>query len=294
MAQVAVIVHTAKRLGRAGPEDLHKALAEAGVDKPMWYEVPKSKKAAKPAREAAEAGADLLLVWGGDGLVRRCIDALAGGKVAIGILPAGTANLLANGLGIPIDLPQAIDVALHGRRRTLDVGVVNDERFAVMAGTGFDAVMIAEADSSKARLGRLAYVRAGLKAARVDRVQTTVTVDGQPWFQGETTCCLIGNLGTISGGLVVFERAEPDDGRLEIGVTTADGPKDWARLLTHLVRRKSESSPFVRTTSGREFVIELAQKVPWELDGGDRKPTKRLDVRIEPAAIEVCCQPSDG
>ena len=288
MAQVAVIVHTEKRLGRAGPEDLRKALVEAGVDKPMWFEVPKSKKAAKPARKAADAGADLLLVWGGDGMVRRCIDALAGGKVAIGILPAGTANLLANGLGIPISLPEAIEVALHGRRRKLDVGVVNDERFAVMAGTGFDAVMVAEADSSKDRIGRLAYVRAGLKAARVDRAQTTVTVDGKPWFEGPTTCCLIGNLGTISGGLVVFERAEPDDGRLEIGVTTADGPRDWARLLTHLVRRKTESSPLVRTTSGREFVIELAHKVPWELDGGDREPTKRLDVRIEPAAIEVC------
>ena len=289
MTQVAVIVHTEKRLGRAGPEDLRKALVEAGVDEPMWYEVPKSKKATKPARKAAEAGADLLLVWGGDGMVRRCIDALAGGKVAIGILPAGTANLLANGLGIPIDLAAAIDVALHGRRRKLDVGVVNDERFAVMAGTGFDAVMVAEADSSKAPRS-VGWPTCGqaCKAARVDRVQTTVTVDGEPWFEGETTCCLIGNLGTISGGLVVFERAEPDDGRLEIGVTTADGPKDWARLLTHLVRRKAESSPLVRTTSGREFAIELERKVPWELDGGDRKPTKRLDVRIEPAAIEVC------
>ena len=288
MTQVAVIVHTEKRLGRAAPEDLRMALVEAGVDEPMWFEVPQSKKATKPARQAAEAGADLLLVWGGDGMVRRCIDALAGGKVAIGILPAGTANLLANGLGIPIDLAAAVEIALHGRRRKLDVGVVNDQRFAVMAGTGFDAVMVAEADSSKHRIGRLAYVRAGLKAARVDRVQTTVTVDGEPWFEGPTTCCLIGNLGTISGGLVVFERAEPDDGRLEIGVTTADGSKDWARLMTHLVRRKTESSPLVRTTSGREFAVELERKVPWELDGGDRKPTKRLDVRIEPAAIEVC------
>lgn len=288
MSQVAVIVHTQKRLGRSDAEDLRKALHEAGVDKPLWYEVPKSKKAAKRARKAADAGADLLLVWGGDGMVRRCIDELAGGKVAIGIVPAGTANLLANGLGIPIDLEAAIDVALHGRRRKLDLGVINDERFAVMAGTGFDAVMVAEADSTKDRIGRLAYVRSGLKAAKVDRVATTVTVDGERWFEGPTTCCLIGNLGTISGGLVVFERAEPDDGRLEIGVTTARGPVDWARLFTHLVRRKAESSPLVRTTSGRAFVIELARKVPWELDGGDRTPTKRLDVSIEPAAIEVC------
>ena len=99
--------------------------------------------------------------------------------------------------------------------------MVNDERFAVMAGTGFDAVMVAGADETKDRVGRLAYVRAAASAVRVDRVRTTVTVDGEPWFDGETACCLIGNLGTISGGLVVFDRAEPDDGRLEVGVTTA-------------------------------------------------------------------------
>ena len=142
--------------------------------------------------------------------MRRCIDALAGGDVPIGVLPAGTANLLANGLGIPIDLEAAIDVALHGRRRRLDLGVVNDERFAVMAGTGFDAVMVAGADETEAPRRPAGLRAAAATAVRVDRVRTKVTVDGEPWFDDEAACCLIGNLGTISGGLVVFDRAEPD------------------------------------------------------------------------------------
>jgi hypothetical protein len=72
-------------------------------------------------------------------MVQRCIDAVAGSSVTIAILPAGTANLLATNLGIPKDLAEAVAIGLHGSRRFLDVGVLNGERFAVMAGAGFDA-----------------------------------------------------------------------------------------------------------------------------------------------------------
>ena len=72
-----------------------------GVDDPLWFEVPKSRKAPKRVRAALDAGADLVIVWGGDGMVQRCIDALAGSDAAIAIIPAGTANLFASNLGIP-------------------------------------------------------------------------------------------------------------------------------------------------------------------------------------------------
>ena len=144
MTSVAVVAHQKKTLG-GGLDELRSVLAHEGVD-PLWYEVPKSKKAPACARDAIDKGADLVFVWGGDGMVQRCIDALAGSGAAVAILPAGTANLLASNLGIPKDLVEAVDVGLHGEHRALDVGVINGERFAVMAGTGFDARMIKEAD----------------------------------------------------------------------------------------------------------------------------------------------------
>ncbi len=107
MTRVGVIVHRKKRLQGAGPDELRTALAAAGVLDPLWYAVSKSRKAPKEVRKAVAAGAELVLVWGGDGTVRRCIDELAGCGIPIGILPAGTANLLANGLVIPIDLAAA-------------------------------------------------------------------------------------------------------------------------------------------------------------------------------------------
>ena len=102
-------------------------------------------------------GAELIFVWGGDGMVQRCVDALAGKKkVELAILPAGTANLLATNLGIPRDVAKAVHIGLHGARRKLDVGVMNGERFAVMAGAGFDAIVMRNVDAAgKKRLGPL-------------------------------------------------------------------------------------------------------------------------------------------
>src|SRR5690348_15296852 len=79
---VAVIAHQKKVLG-GGLDELRSVLAHAGVDAPLWYEVPKSKKAPKLARKAIDEGADLLFVWGGDGMVQRCIDAVAGSGVTV-------------------------------------------------------------------------------------------------------------------------------------------------------------------------------------------------------------------
>ena len=135
MTSVAVIAHSGKVLGQ-GLGRLRDVLTEQGVSDPIWFEVPKSRKAPARVREAIKLGADLIFVWGGDGSVQRCIDAAVGSPVTLAILPAGTANLLANNLGIPIDLEQAVNVGLHGSNRTIDVGKMNGEHFAVMAGVG--------------------------------------------------------------------------------------------------------------------------------------------------------------
>ena len=155
MANVAVVAHARKSFGGGLPE-LRKVLADEGVTDPDWYEVRKSKHAPDCARRAVKHGADLIFVWGGDGTVQRCIDALAGTGAVMAILPAGTANLLATNLGVPAgDVAAAVQTGLHGRRRPLDTGTVNGEHFAVMAGAGFDARMIADADRAmKDRLGR--------------------------------------------------------------------------------------------------------------------------------------------
>jgi diacylglycerol kinase family enzyme len=288
VTSVAVVAHSGKTLG-GGLTELRSVLAAEGVVDPPWYEVPKSKRAPKCVRKALLEGADLVFVWGGDGMVQHCIDVAAGSNAAIAILPAGTANLFASNLGIPKDIAEAVTVGLHGERHAFDVGVVNGERFAVMAGAGFDALMIRDAAGPlKNRFGRAAYIWTGARNLRSRRVGTRIRVDGQKWFDGKTSCVLVGNVGKLIADVTAFPGAVPDDGQLEIGVVTAQGAWQWARALTRTVAGKADRSPFVQVTRGKKFDLRFSRKTAYELDGGDRKPASRLRIKVEPAAITVC------
>jgi diacylglycerol kinase (ATP) len=288
MATVAVVAHARKTLGGGLPE-LRAELARRGFADPLWYEVPKSRKAPKCARRAVAEGADVIFVWGGDGTVQRVIDAVAGTKAVLAILPAGTANLLATNLQIPRDLAAAVQVGLTGERRPLDTGSVNGEHFAVMAGAGFDARMIADADRGmKDRLGRAAYLYTGARNLRARRVKATVKVDGQRFFTGRVSCVLVGNVGKILGGISAFAGARPDDGLLELGVVTARNPAEWARTLGRVALGKAEDSPFVEVTRGKRIKVKFSRALPYELDGGARRAVTRLTVKVRPASITIC------
>jgi YegS/Rv2252/BmrU family lipid kinase len=294
VAEVAVVAHSRKSLGGGLPE-LRQLLAAEGVADPLWYEVNKSRRAPKYARRAAAKGAGVLFVWGGDGTVQRCIDAVAGTDIAVAILPAGTANLLAENLNVPHDLAEAVRTGLHGDRRRLDTGSVNGERFTVMAGAGFDARMIADADrGAKDRLGPAAYVITGLRNISGRRVRATIDVDGKRFFAGKVSCVLAANVGKILGGVEAFPQARPDSGHLELGVVTAGNPAQWARTLARVAVGHPERSPFAEVTHGKKFRIRFDKKVRFELDGGARPAARRLRIKVHPGSVTVCVPPGSA
>ncbi|HEY7273929.1 MAG TPA: YegS/Rv2252/BmrU family lipid kinase [Actinoplanes sp.] len=289
---VAVVAHRRKTLG-GGLDELRRRITDQNVDKLLWYEVPKSRKAPKKVREAVKAGVDLLMVWGGDGMVQRSIDVLArekgGAKIPLAILPAGTGNLLAGNLGIPDDLEKAVELAFHGERRRIDLGRLNGEYFAVMAGVGFDGALIRDADRGmKDRLGKLAYVWTGLRHVNGAAPEAKVLIDGVEWFDDEASCVLVGNVGTITGGIHAFDDAKPDDGWLDVGVATAQGAMQWARALGTMAVGRSDHSPFVRITRARRVDVKLRHKLEYELDGGARDAVKKLTIQVAPSAVTVC------
>ena len=292
MPTVAVVVHR-KKVRRKDLSAVRDALRTAGFPEPLWYEVPKSKKARKRARQAAKQGADLLFAWGGDGTVQRCVDALAGRDVVLAVIPGGTSNLLASALDIPEDVEQAVKIGLEGGRRTLDTGTVNGEHFAVVAGAGLDALLVRDTESDlKDKIGRAAYVYTGVRHLGVDPFEVEVEVDGEQVFRGRSTSVLVGNTRGAVGGMEVFESSEPDDGVLEVGVVTAEGPLEWIRTVARAVLGSAEESPFLRTTRVRAVVFRFGQPVPYELDGGDRTPARVLEVAVRPRSITVCVPPA--
>ena len=291
---VAVIAHAGKTL-EGGLAALRRALAAEGIDKPFWSEVPKSREAPKQVRRALKQGAELVFAWGGDGMVQRCVDVLAGTDVALAIVPAGTANLFASDLGIPKDIEDAVQIGLRGERRRLDVGRFNEEHFAVMAGAGFDAAMIRDAGDGglKERFGRAAYVWTGSENLRSKPFAAEITVDGVGWYKGKASCILFGNVGKLFGGIEVFEDARPDDGQLEVGVVTADGLLEWGRMIARVAVGAADKSPFAQSTKARRSVkVKLNRKIRYELDGGDRTKVKAFKVDVEAAAVTVCVPPS--
>lgn len=288
MTRVGVIAHPKKTLGD-GLGALRTSLAARGIQDPLWREAPTGESVPTLVAELVEEGLDLLFVWGGDGTVQQVINAIGTAPVALAIMPAGTANLLASNLGIPRDLEAALDIGLSGRQRKLDLGAVNGEQFSVMAGVGFDAMMIRQADAGlKDRLGRLAYVATGIGGVTRDAVQTRVVIDGTTWYAGPSTCVLVGNMGDLFGGLSVFPDAHPEDGLLNVGVITADSAMDWARTLGAAVIGDAGSSPFVETATAAGIDVSLGEALPYELDGETRPETKHLDFHVQPAAVTVC------
>jgi YegS/Rv2252/BmrU family lipid kinase len=286
--KVAVVAHAGKTFG-GGLLELRHVLEEEGIADPLWVEVPKSRNAPKQVKRALKEGAELLFVWGGDGTVQRCLDTVAGTKVPVAIVPAGTANLFATNLGIPQDIRQAVAIGLRGERRRLDVGRFNGERFGVMAGAGFDAAMIHDADGGlKDRLGRVAYVWTGSRNLRAKPFKAKISVDGASWYDDKASCILVGNVGQLFGGVEAFEDASPEDGKLELGVVNADGVVDWARTLARTAAGNATKSPFVSATKARRIKVKLDRKVLYELDGGDREKVRAFDVKVEPSAVTVC------
>ena len=161
---------------------------------------------------------------------------------------------------------------------------MNGECFAVMAGVGFDARMIDGADGTlKDTLGRIAYVWTGarnLRAPPFTRRRSKSTAP--PGIAAQASCILLGNVGRLFAGIEVFEQARPDDGLLELGVVSADGPVEWARTIARTVAGTPEASPFVHTTSARTVKVKLSRKVLYELDGGARTKVRRLKIKVRP------------
>jgi diacylglycerol kinase (ATP) len=288
MSSVAVIANSAKTLDGGLPE-LRKVLEQRGVRNPQWREVEKSREAPEQLQRAVRDGAELIFIWGGDGMVQRCVDAVGDSKASIAILPAGTANLFASNLGIPRKIAAAVDIGLDGERRKFDVGRMNGERFAVMAGVGFDARVIRDATKKlKGRYGRSAYIWAASKNIRMSLFDARIDVDGSTWYEGDASVILFGNVGKAFAGLEVFDNARTDDGLLEVGVGNPEGILQWARIFARSKFSSVSKSPLVQLTKGRTIEVTLPRKERYELDGSGRPKKKTFKVEAEEAAVSIC------
>jgi YegS/Rv2252/BmrU family lipid kinase len=264
------------------------AMTEHGWSEPMWLETTPEDPGEGQARAAVEAGADLVMACGGDGTVTASAAALAATGVPLAVIPLGTGNLLARNLGLPIDLGDALTVALTGGNRQLDAGVANGSLFLTMAGLGLDAKMLDGASETvKKRFGWAAYVVSALRHLRDRPMRVHLRTDSGPPLRRRASGVIVGNVGTLQGGLPLLPDAQPDDGQLDVVVLTAHGWADWLAVAAHVLRRRSGATARVIRRTCRELRIDTDRPQLWELDGEVMGRTRQVVITIRPGVLLV-------
>jgi YegS/Rv2252/BmrU family lipid kinase len=266
----------------------------SGWADPLWLLTSADDTGLGMAREAVRAKVDVVFVAGGDGTTRACVAGLLHTGVPLALLPAGTGNLLARNLRLPMDLDEAVRVGLSGDDQKIDVGMVGEQPFTVMAGIGFDAVVMADApERLKRQVGWPAYIVSGLRHLRDRRMYVTLRLDGGPPRRRRARMVVVGNVGSLQAGVQLLPDALPDDGILDVVVLAPKGIMDWARVGARLVTRRHGRDRHIEHHRVRRIDIEADRPEPRELDGDLIEPGTSLSVRIEPAALLVRV-PGDG
>lgn len=273
---------------------LAEKLAAAGWAEPLWLETSEDDPGRAMTRQALDAGVDLVIGAGGDGTVRVVADGMAGSGVPMGVVAAGTANLLARNLELPTEESDALDVALARRTRDIDLIELSvdgggGEHFAVMAGVGVDAVIMDEVNPDlKAKVGAAAYFFAAGKALGRLPVRMEITVDGGRRHRRRAMVCLIGNVGKVGGNLVLIPEADAQDGLLDVYVASPHRFTHWLRLAVRLVTRRRQRDDQVDTWQGRRVEVRLGQTDNYQMDGDVAGTCRTLTAEVKPGALRVC------
>jgi len=247
--------------------------------------------AALIARQGADEGVDLVVVYGGDGTAMQAVRGIVGRDIPIGLIPGGTGNLLAGNLRIPVSPERAAELVARGTTRRIDLGRVErvdgPHFFAVNCGAGFDAqLMAATTAPAKRRWGMGAYVAEALRAlGDVASVPHRITVDGET-LEAHAATVMIANCAEL---VPPFFRLKADiandDGLLDVIVLQATGAVGSVAVLGRLLMGWGNGGG-VRFARGRHITVESDPPRPVQLDGEPTGVTP-LVAEVLPGAIRV-------
>lgn len=268
-------------------------LRTRGWSHASWLETTPEDPGREMTQRAISTEADLVLAAGGDGTVRVVAGELAGTGIPFGVIPAGTGNLLAKNLNIPLDEREALEVAFAGANRPIDViDVTTDEtrpdHFVVFAGIGMDAIILQDTNPElKRAVGSAAYFLTAARHANRPPVHATFTIDDREAFRRRAHVIVLGNVGNLQANIPLIPDAKPDDGLLDLLIASPRRAADWVGLLARVLTRRRHTDERLDRMTGRKIRIDVAEGDHFELDGDPGGECHSLTAEVQPGALTV-------
>jgi YegS/Rv2252/BmrU family lipid kinase len=243
------------------------------------------------AKAAVKEGVDALAVYGGDGTLMEAISGLIGSEIPLAILPGGSANVLANELGIPTDLKEACALLSHSSLRTksIDVGQFNNRYFITGISIGFGADLVKGANrETKNKFGILAYFFAAAAALKKLKLSNYhIKIDGNEYeVQGLT--CMVNNAGNLGFTKISLDKnIDISDGLLDVVVVRKANLSLFKLIVITLIKgERPDNFELVEHWQGREISISSSRKQVIQCDGEviDTIPSR---IKIIPGAIKI-------
>ena len=290
LKRALLIANPASRRGGRFVQEAQEAIVACGVECDVAL-TERPGHAQELGRARAHAY-DVVFTLGGDGTAMEVAGALAHSNIPLGVLPGGTGNLLARALGIPRSVKKAVPALLGGRVRQIDLGLVLGHHFAVAAGVGIDASMVADTPPwMKRRLGVLAYtimaVKAALRAVVLGRYfRVRVEVDGEV-IERRAAAVLFANFGAVLDERISFGPGiEVDDGVLDCCIMSPGSLFDAVRIMWRVTRARFDPDPALLYRKGVRFRVETWPVLPLQADG-ELLGVTPVEIGVDPLAARL-------
>jgi YegS/Rv2252/BmrU family lipid kinase len=240
------------------------------------------------AQEAADAGVDLVIAWGGDGTVNEAACALVYRKIPLGIVPAGSGNGLASDLSLPTSPAFALEIAASGRTFTMDAGRVNDSVFFNIAGVGVDAAIAARfAERGLRQRGPLGYLQIGVtELLRYQTEHYQICIENET-VEHDAMMLVVANGRQYGNRVWIAPGARLDDGLLELVIVSHHSLVEIAARLPSLFLGRLRAGRGIEMRTVRELHVRARNPIPFHVDGEPHLGPAELAIRIIPAALLV-------
>jgi len=250
------------------------------------------------ALQAAEKKCEAVFVAGGDGSVGRVASALAGRDTALAVLPAGTANVWAQELGLAgldwthwFALEDAAARLAHGDIRLVDLGVCNQRAFLLWAGVGLDARIVNSVeprDRWEKALATVHYVTMAVwTSLGWDGIDLVVRANGESW-EGRFLVAVASNIRAYAGGLLELSpHAKVDDGLLDFWLIGGRSIKDAVVRVAQILMGTHAETPGVVHFQTDKAVFECEGSITMQLDGEPIEFPTPCEFSVRPRALKV-------